>query len=163
MCAKASKSYDYDLTNIAKSNPKMTKNQPVLNFLQTSQILSLSFEQNFLQSFYMILLSLKCNGTKNVCLSSDTQQKVAPKWPKNHFWTFSIFSNTIFTIRATTYDSYAIVLFFSRLFHENFKLLKNCPYDFSRIFAQSFYTQRDPCVGKGIKIVWLECEKHCQT
>ena len=24
---------------------------------------------------------------------------------------------------------------------------------------QSFYTQRGPCVRKGIKIVWLECEK----
>ena len=53
--------------------------------------------------------------------------------------------------------------FFSRLFHENFKFLKNCPYDFSRNSAQSFYTQRGTCVRKGIKIVWLECEKHCQN
>ena len=34
---------------------------------------------------------------------------------------------------------------------------------FSRNFAQSFYTQRGPCVCKGIKIVWPGCEKHSQN
>ena len=51
-----------------------------------------------------------------------------------------------------------MLFFFSRPFHENFKFLKNCPYDFHEIL-QSFYTQRGPCVCKGIKIVWLGCEK----
>ena len=57
---------------------------------------------------------------------------------------------------STTYP--IVSFFFSRPFHENFKFLKNCPYDFHKI-SQSFYTQRGPCVLKGIKIVRLECEK----
>ena len=82
MCAMASKLYDCDLTNIAKKSPKITKKQPVLTFLQISQKLFLRIERNFRQSFYIKLVSLKCNDIKLVCLWSDKQQKVAPKKPK---------------------------------------------------------------------------------
>ena len=68
-----------------------------------------------------------------------------------------------FRSRKKFSTAYPIVsFFFSRPFHGNFKFIKNCPYDFHKIL-QSFYTQRGPCVGKDIKIVWLECEKHSQN
>ena len=60
------------------------------------------------------------------------------------------------------YGTYAIVSFFLPTFRENFKFLKSCPYDFHKIF-QSFFTQKGPCMSKGIRIVWLECEKHSQN
>ena len=82
---------------------------------------------------------------------------------------FVFFSRPLFFLcdffrsRKKFSTTYAIVLFFfSRPFHENFKFLKNCPYDFHEIL-QSFYTQRGPCVCKGIKIVWPGCEKHSQN
>ena len=72
----ASKSHDCDLTNIARSSPKMTKKQPVSNFSQSSQILSLRFERNFLQSFYTKLESFMCNSIKIVC-ALETKKQVA--------------------------------------------------------------------------------------
>ena len=83
MCAMASKLYDSDSTNIAKSSPKMTqKKQPVLNVLQIYQILSLRFEQNFQRSFYMISVSLKCNGIKIVWMRFRNKTKSSPKVTK---------------------------------------------------------------------------------
>ena len=52
---------------------------------------SLQIERNFRLLFYIKLVSLKCNDIKIVYPWSDEQQKVAPKWPKNIFWTFSTF------------------------------------------------------------------------
>ena len=54
--AKASKSHAWDVRNIAEINPKMTKNQPILEFFRFSQKLFIRFERNFLQSFYTILV-----------------------------------------------------------------------------------------------------------
>ena len=132
-CAKASKSYDWIVRNIAKISPKMAKDQPFFDFFRFSQKLSIRFERNFLQLFYTILESYMCNGIKIVGLGCEKHSQISQKWPKNgHFSTF-------------------------------FDCLKNCLYDFSRNFSQSFYTQRGPWVRKGIEIVWLECEKHCQN
>ena len=48
--------------------------------------------------------------------------------------------------------TYAIVSsFFSRLFNEKFKFIKNCPYDYHKI-SQSFYTQRGPACTKASKL-----------
>ena len=51
-CAKASKSYGWDVRNIAKISPKMAKKQPFFDFFRFSQKLSIRFERNFLQLFY---------------------------------------------------------------------------------------------------------------
>ena len=67
-CAKASKSYGWDVRNIAKISPKMAKKQPFFDFFRFSQKLSLRFERNFQQIFYTILESLMCNGIKIVWL-----------------------------------------------------------------------------------------------
>ena len=53
-CAKASKSYGWDVRNIAKISPKMAKKQPFFDFFRFSQKLSIRFERNFLQLFYTI-------------------------------------------------------------------------------------------------------------
>ena len=53
-CAKASKSYGWDVRNIAKISPKMVKKQPFFDFFRFSQKLSIRFERNFLQIFYTI-------------------------------------------------------------------------------------------------------------
>ena len=50
-CAKASKSYGWDVRNIAKISPKMAKKQPFFDFFRFSQKLSIRFERKFLQSF----------------------------------------------------------------------------------------------------------------
>ena len=67
-CAKASKSYGWDVRNIAKISPKMAKKQPFFDFFRFSQKLSIRFERNFLQLFYTILESYMCNGIKIVWL-----------------------------------------------------------------------------------------------
>ena len=53
--------------------------------------------------------------------------------------------------------------FFLFFFLPTFQISQKLSIRFSRNFAQSFYTQRGPCVCKGIKIVWLGCEKHSQN
>ena len=63
-CAKASKWYDLDVRNIAKTSPKMAKKQSFFDFFRFSQKLSIRFERIFLQSFYTILWSFMCNFIK---------------------------------------------------------------------------------------------------
>ena len=83
----ASKSYGWDVRNIAKISPKMAKKQPFFDF-RFSQKLSIRFERNFLQIFYTILESYMCNGIKIVWLGCEKQPKLAQKWSKKgHFST----------------------------------------------------------------------------
>ena len=70
-CAKASKSYGLDVRNIAKISPKVAKKQPFFDFFRFSQKLSIRFERNFLQLFYIILESYMCNGIKIVWLGCE--------------------------------------------------------------------------------------------
>ena len=71
-CAKASKSYGWDVRNIAKISPKMAKKQTFFDFFRFSQKLSIRFERNFLQLlFYTILESYMCNGIKIVWLGCE--------------------------------------------------------------------------------------------
>ena len=70
-CAKASKSYGWDVRNIAKISPKVAKKQPFFDFFRLSQKLSIRFERNFLQLFYTILESYMCNGIKIVWLGCE--------------------------------------------------------------------------------------------
>ena len=53
-CSMASKLLDWDLRNIVKISPKMTRKQPFLDFFRFSQKLFIRFERKFLQSFYII-------------------------------------------------------------------------------------------------------------
>ena len=71
ICAMASKSYGWDLINIAKISPKMAKKQPFFDFFRFSQKLSIRFERNFLQLFYSIIESYMCNGIKIVWLGCE--------------------------------------------------------------------------------------------
>ena len=69
-----------------------------------------------------------------------------------------------FRSRKKFSTTYAIVLFFFLpTFSWKFQISQKLSIRFSRNFAQSFHTQRGPCVCKGIKIVWLGCEKHSQN
>ena len=70
-CAKASKSYGWDVRNIAKISPKMAKKQSFFDFFRFSQKLSIRFERNFLQLFYTILESYMCNGIKIIWLGCE--------------------------------------------------------------------------------------------
>ena len=84
----ASKSYGWDVRNIAKISPKMAKKQPFFDFFRFSQKLSIRFERNFLQLFYTILESYMCNDIKIVWLGCEKQPKLAQKWSKKgHFST----------------------------------------------------------------------------
>ena len=67
----ASKSYGWDVRNIAKISPKMAKKQPFFHFFRFSQELSIRFERNFLQLFYTILESYMCNDIKIVWLGCE--------------------------------------------------------------------------------------------
>ena len=129
----------------------------IFHFFRFSQKLSIRFERDFLQLFFTILESYMCNGIKIVWLGCEKQPKLAQNWPKNtHF--------SIFRSRKKFSTTYAIVLFFFLpTFSRKFQISQKLSIRFSRNFAQSFYTQRGPCVCKGIKIVWLGCEKHSQN
>ena len=70
MC-NGSKSYFWDVRNIAKISPKMAKKQPFFDFFRFSQKLSIRFERNFLQIFYTKLKSYMCNGIKIVWLGCE--------------------------------------------------------------------------------------------
>ena len=70
-CAKSSKSYGWDVRNIAKIRPKMAKKQPFFDFFRFSQKLSIRFDRNFLQSFYIIKESYMCNFNKFVWLGCE--------------------------------------------------------------------------------------------
>ena len=70
-CAKASKSYCWDVKNIAKISPKMAKKQRFFDFFPFSQKLSIRFERIFLQSFYIRIESYMCNDIKIVCLGCE--------------------------------------------------------------------------------------------
>ena len=101
----ASKSYGWDVRNIAKISPKMAKKQPFFDFFRFSQKLSIRFERNFLQLFYSILESYMCNGIKIVWLGCEKHSQNCPKiGQKQSFFDFF------------------------------FDFLKNCPYDSNEIF-----------------------------
>ena len=132
-CAKASKSYGWDVRNIAKISPKMAKKQPFFDFFRFSQKLSIRFERNFLQLFYTILESYMCNGIKIVWLGCVNIANISPKMTKKQpFFDFFRFSQKL-SIR------------------------------FERNFLQIFYTILESYMCNGIKIVWLGCEKHSQN
>ena len=78
----ASKSYGWDVRNIAKIRPKMAKKQSFFDFFRFSQKLSIRFERNFLQIFYTILESYMCNGIKIVWLVCEKHSKISPKMVK---------------------------------------------------------------------------------
>ena len=98
----ASKSYSWDVRNIAKISPKMAKKQPFFDFFRFSQKLSIRFERNFLQLFYTILESYMYNGIKIVCWDVRNRAKICPKMAKKTaiFRLFLIFSKTVYTIRT---------------------------------------------------------------
>ena len=81
-----------------KHSPKMAKKQPFFDFFRFSQKLSIRSERNFLQLFYTILESYMCNGIKIVWLGCEKQPKNGQK--NSHFSIFSIFSQTVHTIRT---------------------------------------------------------------
>ena len=84
----ASKSYGWDVRNIAKISPKMAKKPPFFDFFRFSQKLSIRFERNFLQLFYTILESYMCNGIKIVTLGCEKHGQNSPKnGKKGHFST----------------------------------------------------------------------------
>ena len=101
-CSKASKSYDWNVRNIAKISPKMAKKQSFFDFFRFSQKLSKRFKRNFLHSFYTILESYMCNGIKIVWLGCE---KHSQNYRKNGqktaiFRLFLIFAKTVHTIRT---------------------------------------------------------------
>ena len=104
-CAKASKSYGWDVRNIAKISPKMAKKQRLFDFFRFSQKLSIRFERNFLQSFYSfytIIWSFMCSFIKFVWLGCEKHSQIQPKngQKNSHFSIFSIFSRIVHTIRT---------------------------------------------------------------
>ena len=70
-------------------------------------------------------------------------------------------SNAVFRSRKKFSTTYAIVLFFfcfffSRPFHENFKFLKNCPYDFHEILHSHSTPKGAPACAKASKSYGLD-------
>ena len=98
----ASKSYGWDVSNIAKISPKMAKKHPFFDFFRFSQKLSIRFERNFLQLFYTILESYMCNGIKIVWLGCEKHSQNHPKNGQKTaiFRLFSIFAKTVHMIRT---------------------------------------------------------------
>ena len=133
VCAKVSKSYSWDLRNIAKISPKMAKKQPFFDFFRFSQKLSIRFKRNFYSCFTpyqspLCAMALKSYGwdVRNIAKNSPKMAKIQP------FFDFFRFSQ---------------------------KLFKR----FERNFLHLFYTILESYMCNGIKIVWLGCEEHSQN
>ena len=89
----ASKSYGWDVRNIAKISPKVDKKPPFFDLFRFSQKLFIRFKRNFLQLFYTILESYMCNGIKIVWLGCE---KHSPKMAKKQsFFDFFRFSQKL--------------------------------------------------------------------
>ena len=97
-----SKLYGWDVRNIAKISPKMAKKLSFFDFIRFSQKLSLRFERNFLQSFYTILWSLCAISSNSYGWDVRNLAKFSPNMDKKKqsFSIFSIFSQTVHTIRT---------------------------------------------------------------
>ena len=79
-CWKASKSYDWNVRNIAKISPKISS-----IFSKTLHTIRTKFSTVILP----ILKTYMCNGIKIVWLGCEKQPKLTQIWPKNsHFLTF---------------------------------------------------------------------------
>ena len=98
-----SKSYGWDVRNIAKISPKLAKKQPFSDFFRFSQKLSIKFERNFVQLLYTIFESYLCNGMVSKSYGWDVRH--SQNYSKNSkktaiFILFSIFSETVHKIRT---------------------------------------------------------------
>ena len=97
----ASKSYGWDLRNIAKISPKMAKKQPFFDFFDFLKNCSYDSNEIFYSHstpYYGPLCAISLNSygwdVRNIA-------KFSPKMAKNsHFSIFSIFSQTVHTIRT---------------------------------------------------------------
>ena len=79
----------------------------------------------------------------------------------SHFSIFSIFSQTSYDsnesesegkrLKPTPLPHTRLWFFFSRPFHENFKFLKNCPYDFHEILHSHSTPKGAPACAKASK------------
>ena len=103
-------------------------------------------------------------GSKWYDLDLRNIAKVSPN-KKDQNSLFGFLKN--FSSRKKFSSTYAIVsflfcFFFSRPFMKILNFSKTVHTFFYKIL-QSFYTQRGPCVRRGIKIVWVGCEKHSQN
>ena len=158
----ASKSYGWDVRNIAKISSKMAK-KVIFRFFRFSQKLSIRFERNFLQSFYTLLWSFMCNFIKFVWLGCEKQPNLAQKWPKKQSF-FDFLTNCSYDSNESESEGKRLkptslphirlcffLVFFSRPFHENFKFLKNCPYDFSKILHSHSTPKGAPACAKALK------------
>ena len=99
ICAMASKSYGWDVRNIAKINPKMAKNQPFSFFFDFRENCPYDSNEIFYSHFTpyygplcAILLNLYGWDVRNIA-------KFSPKMAKKNSH-FSIFSKTVHTIRT---------------------------------------------------------------
>ena len=101
VCAKASKSYDWDVRNIAKISPKVIK-KVIFDFSIFSKYDS--NEMFYSHSTYTILESYMCNGIKIVWLGREKQPKLTQNGQKHIFQLFSIFSKTPYDSNETFYS-----------------------------------------------------------
>ena len=103
ICAMASKSYCWNVRNIAKISPKW----PKLAFFRFSQNLSIRFDRNFFYLFYTILESYMCNGIKILLLGCEKQPKLEQNGQNQPFFDFlktcQYDSTEIFSSYSTPY------------------------------------------------------------
>ena len=129
----ASKSYGWDVRNIAKISPKMAKKPSFFTFFDFLKNCPYDSIENFYSRFtpyYGPLCAISINShswdVRNIA-------KINPKMAKKQsFFDFFRFSQKL-SIR------------------------------FERNFAQSFYTIKWSFMCNFIKLAWLGCEKHSQN
>ena len=160
-CAKASKSYDWNVRNIAKINPKMAKIspiQPFIDFFQFSQKLSIRVKRNFAELLYTILWSFVCNFIKFVWLRCEKHSQNSPKnCQKQSFFDFFRFSqNLSVRFERSFVQSFYTILWSLCVFSSNSygwdvrnrakinpkMAKKQLLFDFFRFFAKTVHTIR---------------------
>ena len=99
VCQKTSRSYGWDVKNIAKISPNWPKNSFSICSKTVHTIQKkFSTHQSRIVWFYNLSHSHMCNGIKIVWLGCEKLSKLAQKWSK--YSHFSFFSKSVQTIRT---------------------------------------------------------------
>ena len=153
----ASKSYGWDVRNIAKISPKKAKKQLFFNFLGVGKNFRLLMQSCFFFSrpFHENFKFLKnCPYDFYKIFHGHFTPKGAPACAmasKSYDWVV----RNIAKISPKMAEK--------QPFFDFFRFSQNLSIRFERNFLQLFYTILEPYMCNSIKIVWLGCEKHSQN
>ena len=158
----ASKSYGWDVRNIAKISPKMVKKRPFFDFRKKylRRLLYRTCGSGFFFVFFSPDFFMKIsNFSKTVHtivtkFCSHSTPKGAPACAK---------ASKSYGLDVRNIAKISPKMAKKQPFFDFFRFSQKLSIRFERNFLQLFYTILESHMCNGIKIVWLGCEKHSQN